>query len=370
MITNKIIYLKDAKNLDKLLEEIKPGLNPVIFIESTKQIYTCGTFFNSGDSNVSINEKDGKVSLTIGSETINFSTQGSGISISKSGNSIVFSSSALTSGEIKTDDILVWDRATKKMSHASSGVIVGNYGQSSKTEKAQTFVVPRITVNSTGHVTNAENITVSIRDQVEQKTSNENLDRPILAAISGSLDSETGEVIKSSGVTINTATHDLKVKGGISAVNGGVRIDSDGNLHIKGNIIVDGVLQGNSSGTAIPKVHLSDKPQYGGASTELYGHVRLQDNFERKNGVIIAPNSSSDNKDNGNEDVVAIAASPLMVYNALQEAKKYVTTSSGGVIISGYDSQGEKRENINNLNLTHDFAIDESGNVSLAWFNL
>jgi hypothetical protein len=370
MITNKIIYLKDAKNLDKLLGEIKPGVNPVIFIESTKQIYTCGTFFNSGDSNVSIDEKDGKVTLTIGSETVNFSTQGSGISIAKIGDSIIFSSSAITSGEVKTDDILVWDRNSKTMSHSASGVIVGNYGQSAKTENAQIFVVPKITVNSTGHITSAENITVSIRDQVEQKVSSENLDRPILAAISGSLDSETGEVIKSSGVTINTATHDLKVKGGISAVDGGVRIDSDGNLHIKGNIIVDGVLQGNSSGTAIPKVHLSDKPQYGGASTGLYGHVKLQDDFERKNGVIIAPSSSSDNTDNNNENVNAIAASPMMVYNALQEAKKYITSASGGVIISGYDSQGDKKDNITTLNLTQDFAVDDNGNVSLAWFNL
>jgi hypothetical protein len=370
MITNKIIYLKDAKNLDKLLGEVQPGINPVIFIESTKQIYTCGTFFNSGDSNVSIDEKDGKVTLTIGSETISFSTQGSGISIKKSGNSIIFSSSAMTSGEIKTDEILAWDKNTKTMSHGPSGVIVGSYGQSARAERVQAFTVPKIIVNESGHITKAEDISVTIRDHVEQKTSNENIDRPILAAISGSLDSETGEVIKSSGITINTATHDLKVKGGISAVDGGVRIDSDGNLHIKGNIIVDGVLQGNSSGTAIPKVHLSDKPQYGGASTELYGHVKLQDDFERKNGVIIAPSSSSDNKDNAKEDVEAVAASPLMVYNALQEAKKYITSASGGVIISGYDSQGDKKDNITTLNLTQDFAVDDNGNVSLAWFNL
>jgi hypothetical protein len=56
----------------------------------------------------------------------------------------------------------------------------------------------------------------------------------------------------------------------------------DESLKVKGNLVVEqgtiiGKLQGEVTGTATPKIHLSENPDYGGASTELYGHVKLVD---------------------------------------------------------------------------------------------
>lgn len=39
-----------------------------------------------------------------------------------------------------------------------------------------------------------------------------------------------------------------------------------------GQIVGD--LKGNVTGSATPKIHISALPEYGGASKQLYGHVR------------------------------------------------------------------------------------------------
>ena len=77
-------------------------------------------------------------------------------------------------------------------------------------------------------------------------------------------------------------------------------------------------------GQATPKIHLSLKPEYGGASTKLYGHVKLQDILNTR------PDPSSDNENINDTNVVAaIAASPLMVWNAIQTAKDYADSILG-----------------------------------------
>jgi hypothetical protein len=80
-------------------------------------------------------------------------------------------------------------------------------------------------------------------------------------------------------------------------VNGGKEasavIDS-GNLIVRNGTIV-GKLQGEVTGTATPKIHLSDIPDFGGASTALYGHVRLVDEMP------LMPSPSSSNTDKNNK---------------------------------------------------------------------
>jgi hypothetical protein len=376
MITNKIIFLKSKANLDKLLSEVAPGNSPVIFIEDTREIYTCGAFFGADSVDVNLSETDGKVILSIGGETIKFTTSGA-ISIEKtSDGSINFSSSALSSIKTETDDVLVWDSTNKTLKHRDSGVTAGSYGQSTTVGDVSTVVIPRITVDSKGHITHVEANNVSIRDYVKQKAADsENANRPILSASSDDSETVTGEVNKSNGLTYNNKTGVLNVKGGIT-IKGDVGenqeavvIDSAGNLHIKGDIIVSGVLQGSATGTAVPKVHTSKDPQYGGASKNLYGHVKLKDDFDRdESGIIIAPSASSDNDNVDSEDTVAFAASPLMVFKAIEEAKK--AAASGGIVITAHDNQGVLRPNLTTVNFSQDFEIDDSGNLSLAWYDL
>ena len=85
------------------------------------------------------------------------------------------------------------------------------------------------------------------------------------------------------------------------------------------------------------------KPEYGGASTKLYGHVKLQDILSRK------PDPSSDNENINDTNVVAaIAASPLMVWNAIETAKSYADSILGsnnamlfkGALEAGISSPG------------------------------
>jgi hypothetical protein len=66
-------------------------------------------------------------------------------------------------------------------------------------------------------------------------------------------------------------------------------------------------VQGNVTGTATPKIHLSLQPEYGGSSLNLYGHVKLLDTF---NGV---PPASSNNINTNSATVEAVAASPYLV---------------------------------------------------------
>jgi hypothetical protein len=81
-----------------------------------------------------------------------------------------------------------------------------------------------------------------------------------------------------------------------------------------GNVIViDGVIEGKVKGevegTATPKIHISDIPDYGGASLHTYGHVMLVDEIPDN------PERSSSNTDKMNKNVIALAASPYAVHD-------------------------------------------------------
>jgi hypothetical protein len=76
--------------------------------------------------------------------------------------------------------------------------------------------------------------------------------------------------------------------------------------------IIKGRLEGEVTGTATPKIHISDTPDYGGASTKTYGHVILVDTMP----AVIAP--SSNNTDKNKNDVEAKAASPYLVHEYVE----------------------------------------------------
>jgi len=94
-------------------------------------------------------------------------------------------------------------------------------------------------------------------------------------------------------------------------IEGGMNVG--GSSTVKGNLTVTdgqiiGDVQGNVTGTATPKIHLSTQPEYGGASTELYGHVKLQDE------LLVEPEPSSNNVDVSSPNVIrGVAATPRMV---------------------------------------------------------
>lgn len=398
-INNKFVYVKNRTVFEELINTIPDGLDPIVFIEDTREIWTCGTYFSMNDPDVFITETSGSVNLNIGKKEINISTSGDSLSIRKGlGDKIIINSTALT--QVDADYPLNWDKITKKLTHSDSGASEGVYGPTTNVSNASIFSVPYYVVNSTGHIVETGNKNVEIRDYVEQvRPSDQAVERDVLLSYNESNDqSDTAQVRKANGLKYNDSTKVLNVSGGIRA--GGTVEVTDGDLKVVGGKII-GNLEGDITGSAIPKIHLSDKPEYGGASKELYGHVILQDE------IVGIPAPSSNNINNANPDVVAIAASPYLVYNEIEKAKEYadslpsigvIATSTGtiavtekqqtiqivgtngisvsasdnvvvikGIKITGYHENETQIGIINNLNFTKDFQIDDNNNVGLRW---
>ena len=114
----------------------------------------------------------------------------------------------------------------------------------------------------------------------------------------------------------------------------------------------------------MPKVHLSTKPEYGGASTKMYGHVLVQDELP-----ISAPNPSSNNIDASNTGVDAIAASPLMVWNAMSAMKEYVD-ANGGIDVSALDESGEEKNISKGFSFSNDFNVDKDNKIYITWMEI
>lgn len=322
VIDSKFAYIKKKKVFEPLIESIPKGLNPIVFIEDTREMWTCGTYFSIGYPSIEISEVSGSVKVQIGNSFFLMSTAGESISVRKGdGNRIIISSNALS--RVDTEPPLEWDAANRKLLHKESGAVPGSYGQSTNLGNASIFVIPNITVDSTGHITSAENHNIEIRDYVEQLApSNLMGDRNILLSYNeASNNMDTSQVRKANGLVFNDATQKMTVAGGMNS-NGPVNVNH-GDLSVLDGYII-GNLKGDVQGQATPKIHLSLKPEYGGASTKLYGHVKLQDILNTK------PDPSSSNENiNDTNIVAAIAASPLMVWNAIQTAKDYADSILG-----------------------------------------
>ena len=322
IINSKFAYVKKKETFEPLITTIPKGLNPIVFIEDTREMWTCGTYFSIGYPSIEISESSGSVKVSIGNSFFLLSTAGESISVRKGdGNRIIISSNALN--RVDTEAPLTWDTANRKLLHMDSGVAPGSYGQSTNLGNASVFIVPNIMVDSTGHITYAQNYNVEIRDYVEQLAPSTLAgNRNVLLSYNADSESmDTSQVRKANGLLFNDSTRRLTVEGGLDT-NGPVFVNH-GDLSVLDGYII-GHLKGDVEGEAKPKIHLSNKPEYGGASINLYGHVKLQDILNNK------PEPSSDNENINDANVVnAIAASPLMVWNAIQTAKDYADSILG-----------------------------------------
>lgn len=322
IINSKFAYVKKKETFEPLITTIPKGLNPIVFIEDTREMWTCGTYFSIGYPSIEISESSGSVKVSIGNSFFLLSTAGESISVRKGdGNRIIISSNALN--RVDTEAPLTWDTANRKLLHMDSGVAPGSYGQSTNLGNASVFIVPNIMIDSTGHITYAQNYNVEIRDYVEQLAPSTLAgNRNVLLSYNADSESmDTSQVRKANGLLFNDSTQRLTVEGGLDT-NGSVFVNH-GDLSVLDGYII-GHLKGDVEGEAKPKIHLSNKPEYGGASINLYGHVKLQDILNNK------PEPSSDNENINDANVVnAIAASPLMVWNAIQTAKDYADSILG-----------------------------------------
>lgn len=341
IIDKKIVYARKKEEFEPLIPTIPEGLNPVVFIEDTREVWTCGTYFSIGYPSIEVSEVSGSVKVQIGNSFFLLTPTGDSISLRKGdGNRIIISSNALN--RVNTEPPLKWDASNRKLLHMESGVASGSYGQSTNLGNASVFVVPNFIVDATGHITFAENHNIEIRDYVEQVApSNQMAERNILLSYNEANNNmDTSQVRKANGLTFNDATQRITVAGGM--VSDGAVTVNHGDVSVLDGYII-GKLKGDVEGQATPKIHLSLKPEYGGASTKLYGHVKLQDILSRK------PDPSSDNENINDTNVVAaIAASPLMVWNAIETAKSYVDSILGsnnamlfkGALEAGISSPG------------------------------
>lgn len=322
IIDKKIVYARKKEEFEPLIPTIPEGLNPVVFIEDTREMWTCGTYFSIGYPSIEVSEVSGSVKVQIGNSFFLLTPTGDSISLRKGdGNRIIISSNALN--RVDTEPPLKWDASNRKLLHMESGVASGSYGQSTNLGNASVFVVPNFIVDATGHITFAENHNIEIRDYVEQVApSNQMAERNILLSYNEANNNmDTSQVRKANGLTFNDATQRITVAGGM--VSDGAVTVNHGDVSVLDGYII-GKLKGDVEGQATPKIHLSLKPEYGGASTKLYGHVKLQDILSRK------PDPSSSNENINDTNVVAaIAASPLMVWNAIQTAKDYADSILG-----------------------------------------
>lgn len=325
-IKSKFLYAKTKVAFENEIANIPEGLNPIVFIEDTKELWTCGTYFSIGSPNAVVSEANGMITVSLGDSNFVLTSSGDAISIHKGeANNIIFSSAALT--RVDTQKPLEWDTINKKLLHSESGVVSDIYGQTVSVENASIFTIPYFTVDKFGHLVEAGEKNVEIRDYVEQLAPSENLiDRNILLSYNGINDeSDTAQTRKASGLSYNDASGNLTVKGGITA-NGGINVNNGDLVVVGGQIIGD--VKGNVTGTATPKIHLSSDPEYGGASLNLYGHVKVLDTFS---GI---PAASSNESDPTSSSIIrGVAASPLLVWNTKVDLEQQIAgiPSIGGI---------------------------------------
>lgn len=398
-IESKIVYAKTKSTFESLKSSIPANLNPIVFIEDTKEVWTCGTYFNLGYPSLLVTEENSIVNITLNDSIVSLIATGDGLSIRKgTGNRIVFNSTALSS--ILTEAPLEWLSAERKLIHKESNVVLGTYGPTSQIENASTFQVPYFNVDKYGHVQLAGTTNIGIRDYVEQKApSTVNQEKSLLVSSNVGTETDTTTTEKATA-TYNNVTGTLFIPGGLNVTND---VDVGGDIEVKGVII--GNLQGNVTGDATPKIHADVSPKFGGASLNLYGHVKLQDVFVG----IPEPSSSNDNT-NSTTTERGIAASPKLVWDTKVELEQKINNKPGisaisgdvgvlaidtpnkeiklkgvngvsvevidneinikGVQIYGFDSQEIKKTINNELTIGKDFTTDDLNEVIIRWLEL
>ncbi len=307
---SKIIYAKTKAAFQREISNIPEGLDPIVFIEDTREVWIMGNYFSIGSPGVYVTDTNNIIKVEIGLSNFTMSSSGDNIVIRKGdGNNIIFSSSALTS--INTEYPLKWDSVLKKLTHEKTAISAGSYGETSSSDNVSLITIPWFTVDAWGHLTGATNRNIKIRDYVEQLTSNTvSGSYNLLIGYNSNPQAETNPVRKALGLSFDPVSKYLTIEGGMNV--GGSSTITGNLVVIDGQII--GNVQGNVTGTATPKIHLSAQPEYGGASTNLYGHVKLQDE------LTTAPESTSNNSDINAPNVTrGVAATPKMVWDVKQE---------------------------------------------------
>ena len=312
-----------------------------------------GHYFQAGNETLRVSEMDNTVTVSL-SDSFFKIVPGESINLSASeDNTIVISCNALT--KIDTEGPLEWK--DKKLFHKESGVTQGQYGETTNQSGANTIKTLKILVDKYGHVTGVDTINNTIRDYVEQrKADSQDADRQILIAERDVDQDDTNIVRKGKNFTYSNNTGTVKVDN--IEIQGEQKSSSmiikRGDLVVQEGTII-GKLQGEVTGTATPKIHSSENPDYGGASKNLYGHVKLVDTMPQ------SPSPSSDNQDKNKSDVEALAASPYLVYNYVQASKLRIN----GVDANKHTTQLSGQD----LNFTEDFTLD-NGNLYISWLEL
>lgn len=398
-INSKIVYVKTKSNFESLKPTIPENLNPIVFIEDSKEVWVCGTYFNLKYPTLSVFEENSIVNISLDDSTIQLVPTGDGLSIRKgSGNRIIFNSLALSS--ILTETPLEWVASEKKLIHSLSKVTPDTYGPTAQIENASTFQVPYFSVDKYGHIQVSGTTNIGIRDYVEQKAPSAiNQDKSLLISSNVGLGVDTTTTEKATA-TYNNVTGTLSIPGGLNVTTD---VDIGGDIEVKGVII--GTLQGSVTGDATPKIHADVSPKYGGASTVLYGHVKLQDVFIG----VPEPSSSNDNPSSTTTER-GVAASPKLVWDTKVELEQKINNKPGisaisgdvgvlaidtpneeikfkgvngvsvevidneinikGVQIYGFDSQEIKKTINNELTIGKDFITDDLNEVNIRWLEL
>ena len=352
MKNSKFLYFKKKENFQSLVATFPSWLSPICFIEDSDEIWFNGHFFVAGQDSLRVSEMNNNVIVSLadsyfklvpGSNSINITAQ--------QDNTILISCDALT--RIDTDDYLEWKDQVLK--HKDSGVQEGSYGPNASQEGASTFNVPRLVIDKKGHVTSAVDREIKIRDFVEQRKSDEqNLDRPVLISEQEQDNDNVNVTRKGKNVTYNNFNQTLKVPN--VEINGTKEksiIVRKGDLVVEQGIII-GKLQGEVTGSATPKIHSSETPDYGGASTNMYGHVKLIDQMPA------TPQPSSNSTDTTDQNIDAVAASPYLVYNYVKAQK---------IKVNAIDANKNTVDISNRLDFTEDFVIKDS-QLSIRWTEL
>ena len=315
-----------------------------------------------------------------------------------SGNRIIFNSLALSS--ILTEAPLEWVASEKKLIHSLSKVTPDTYGPTAQIENASTFQVPYFSVDKYGHIQVSGTTNIGIRDYVEQKApSTVNQEKSLLISSNVGTETDTTTTEKATA-TYNNVTGTLSIPGGLNVTTD---VDIGGDIEVKGVII--GTLQGSVTGDATPKIHADVSPKFGGASLNLYGHVKLQDKFVG----VPEPSSSNDNP-NSTTTERGIAASPKLIWDTKTGLEQKINNKPGisaisgdigviaidapnkeikfkgnngisveiidnevnikGVQIYGFDSQEIKKTINNELTIGKDFITDDLNEMNIRWLEL
>lgn len=348
---NKFLYFKKRRTFDSIVEQFPADLSPLCFIEDSNEIWFEHHFFQAGHESLRVEEMNGTIIVALSDTSFTLVPGSSSIQLRAQENAIVISSSALT--RIDTDDQLEWKE--NKLYHKESGIEVGTYGPKTTSSGVNILKIPKVTFNKYGHATSAETVDITIRDYVEQRSADESdTDRQLLLSERSSNTNDVNVSRKGKGLTYNNYSQLLKAGSlELSGSQSQSLIVRQGDLIVENGTII-GRLQGEVTGTATPKIHLSNKPEYGGASTNMFGHVKLVDT------IVGTPSPSSDNQNENASEVEGLAASPYLVYNYVQ-ANKFK--------VNGITANKQTVEVNDRLDFTDDFVL-QGNKVSIGWTEL